>query len=196
MDRKPPETAALSASLLDASKRLSTRTVFFHQAVAHHLGLHVTDHKCLDLVLEEGRVTAGRLAEWTGLTTGAITSVINRLEKAGFVRRVKDPLICGSFTSNPSSTVCSPFWTFLRRSAKRCRRFTPGIRPASFVSSSTMSNGRPRCWLTRRSGSGGRRDGAAAAHDSPQGQAPPVRKSKRPLLHRTVQQRPLSICEP
>jgi predicted transcriptional regulator len=91
MDRKPPETAALSASLLDASKRLSTRTVFFHQAVAHHLGLHVTDHKCLDLVLEEGRVTAGRLAEWTGLTTGAITSVINRLEKAGFVRRVKDP---------------------------------------------------------------------------------------------------------
>jgi DNA-binding MarR family transcriptional regulator len=48
-------------------------------------------YKCLDLVLGMGRATAGQLAELTGLTTGAITSVINRLEKAGFVRRAKDP---------------------------------------------------------------------------------------------------------
>jgi len=91
MHRKSSDADDLLPALLEASRRLSTQTVFFHQAVAKFLGLNVTDHKCLDLVLREGRATAGRLAEWTGLTTGAITSVINRLEKAGFVRRVKDP---------------------------------------------------------------------------------------------------------
>jgi len=81
----------LNRALLDASRRLSTQTVFFHQAVAKALGLHITDHKCLDLVVGMGKATAGQLAGMTGLTTGAITSVINRLERAGFVRRTKDP---------------------------------------------------------------------------------------------------------
>jgi DNA-binding MarR family transcriptional regulator len=91
MNRQKPVQPELYPSLLDASRQLSTQTVFFHQAVAKYLGLNITDHKCLDLVLGMGRATAGQLAELTGLTTGAITSVINRLEKAGFVRRVKDP---------------------------------------------------------------------------------------------------------
>ncbi|ALS29298.1 MarR family transcriptional regulator [Paenibacillus sp. 32O-W] len=81
----------LNRELLDASKRLSTQTVLFHQNVAAYLGLNITDHKCLDLVLGKGRVTAGQLAELTKLTTGAITSVLNRLEEAGYIRRVKDP---------------------------------------------------------------------------------------------------------
>jgi DNA-binding MarR family transcriptional regulator len=45
---------------------------------------------CIDFVNVEGRMTAGRLAELTGLTTGAITGVVDRLEKAGFVRRERD----------------------------------------------------------------------------------------------------------
>jgi DNA-binding MarR family transcriptional regulator len=81
----------LYSALQDASRRLSTQTVFFHQAVAKYLGLNITDHKCLDIVMGMGRASAGQLADLTGLTTGAITSVINRLEKAGFVRRAKDP---------------------------------------------------------------------------------------------------------
>lgn len=85
------ELHTLYTSLQHASKELSTQTVFFHQAVAKYLGLNITDHKCLDIVLGMGRATAGQLADHTGLTTGAITNVINRLEKAGFVRRVKDP---------------------------------------------------------------------------------------------------------
>lgn len=91
MNRQEPVQPELYSSLLDASRQLSTQTVFFHQAVAKFLGLNITDHKCLDIVLGMGRTTAGQLAELTGLTTGAITSVINRLEKAGFVRRAKDP---------------------------------------------------------------------------------------------------------
>jgi len=91
MNRQEPVAPELINALLEASKRLSTQTVFFHQAAAKYLGLNITDHKCLDIVLGMGRATAGQLAELTGLTTGAITSVINRLEKAGFVRRAKDP---------------------------------------------------------------------------------------------------------
>jgi DNA-binding MarR family transcriptional regulator len=63
----------------------------FHQAVADRLGLNPTDHKCLDLVHRAGGATAGDLAEWTGLTTGAITGLIDRLERAGFVRREDHP---------------------------------------------------------------------------------------------------------
>lgn len=91
MDHREPAHPELFNALLEASRRLSTQTVFFHQAAAKYLGLNITDHKCLDIVLGMGRATAGQLAELTGLTTGAITSVINRLEKAGFVRRAKDP---------------------------------------------------------------------------------------------------------
>ncbi len=70
---------------------MGVHVIMFHQAVAERLGLTITDHKCLDFVLREGSVTAGQLSRLTGLTTGAITGVIDRLEKAGFARRQPDP---------------------------------------------------------------------------------------------------------
>jgi len=72
-------------------REISTETIMFHQAVADVLGLHITDHKGLDLIYRYGHMPAGRLAELTGLTTGAVTGIIDRLEKAGYVRRVNDP---------------------------------------------------------------------------------------------------------
>ena len=70
---------------------MSTETIMLHQIVADVLGLHITDHKCLDLIRQFGAMPAGRLAELTGLTTGAVTGIIDRLEKAGYVRRANDP---------------------------------------------------------------------------------------------------------
>src|SRR5690606_28009828 len=55
------------------------------------MGLNATDHKCLDFLHRTGPVTAGQLAQLTGLTTGAVTSVIDRLEQAGYAVRDKDP---------------------------------------------------------------------------------------------------------
>jgi len=72
-------------------REMSTETIMFHQAIANVLGLHITDHKCLDLIYRFGAMPAGRLAELTGLTTGAVTGIIDRLEKAGYVRRTNDP---------------------------------------------------------------------------------------------------------
>src|SRR5262245_19155826 len=74
-----------------AGRQLSAATIMFHQAIADRLGLNPTDHKCVDLLVTAGPMTAGELADATGLTTGAITGVIDRLEEAGFVRRADDP---------------------------------------------------------------------------------------------------------
>ena len=75
-----------------AMRRASSQTVLFSQAVASRLGLHPTDLGTLDILTREGRLTAGRLAELTGLSTAATTSLIDRLERSGFARRVRDPV--------------------------------------------------------------------------------------------------------
>jgi DNA-binding MarR family transcriptional regulator len=71
--------------------RLSTATILFHQAVADRFEVSATDLKCYSILRQAGPITAGDLAERTGLTTGAITGVIDRLERADLVRRVRDP---------------------------------------------------------------------------------------------------------
>lgn len=91
MSRAPGERDELLDGLKSAGRRLSTATIMFHQAVADRLGLNPTDHKCVDLLLLDGPQTAGELAGRTALTTGAITAAIDRLERAGFVRREDDP---------------------------------------------------------------------------------------------------------
>jgi DNA-binding MarR family transcriptional regulator len=63
----------------------------FDQAVADHLGMNRTDMRCLDLIDQAGGMTAGELARAAGLTSGAVTAVIDRLERAGMARRVADP---------------------------------------------------------------------------------------------------------
>jgi DNA-binding MarR family transcriptional regulator len=70
--------------------RMSTATILFHAAVADRLGISATDVKCYSILRQTGPITAGELAERTGLTTGAITGVIDRLERVALARRVRD----------------------------------------------------------------------------------------------------------
>ena len=86
----PKARAALLQQLEEAMRRSSAQGVIFGQTVADVAGISGSDLECLDFLNLEGRVTAGRLAEVTGLTTGAITGVVDRLENAGFVRRERD----------------------------------------------------------------------------------------------------------
>ena len=76
--------------LENAMRRVSSQGAMFAKTVADRAGISSADMDCIDFVNVEGRMTAGRLAELTGLTTGAITGVVDRLEKAGFVRRERD----------------------------------------------------------------------------------------------------------
>jgi len=90
MSTKTKKRRELEAALNAAMRDVSGQGVLYSQAVAERLGINSTDLECLDHILR-GPVTAGRLAELTGLTTGAITGVIDRLERIGFARRERDP---------------------------------------------------------------------------------------------------------
>jgi len=72
------------------ARRHSTATVLFHHAVAERLGVGPTDLKCLDVLRERGEMTGSELVAITGLTSGAITGVVARLERAGYLRREPD----------------------------------------------------------------------------------------------------------
>lgn len=85
------QRADVRAALVEASRDMAGWTLMVHQAITSRFGLGPTDMKCLDLARGEPDLTAGRLAEVTGLSTSAVTSVVDRLEKRGFVERARDP---------------------------------------------------------------------------------------------------------
>jgi DNA-binding MarR family transcriptional regulator len=87
MSRRKREVWERMLNEIRASQNATAR---FDQAVADTLGLNRTDMRLVDLLDREGRLTAGELAAGTGLTTGAITTAVDRLEQAGFARRVRD----------------------------------------------------------------------------------------------------------
>jgi DNA-binding MarR family transcriptional regulator len=62
----------------------------FDEVAREKLGVNRTDLRCLNIVENHGPITAGKLAELSGLTTAAVTSVLDRLEKAGYARRTRD----------------------------------------------------------------------------------------------------------
>jgi DNA-binding MarR family transcriptional regulator len=70
-------------------REFSARVVLFHETVAQRLGLHASEVKALRL-LGEGVMTAGQVAELTGLTAASVTALIDRLEAMGFVGRERD----------------------------------------------------------------------------------------------------------
>lgn len=88
--KETTRTELLSAVLLK-TRKMTGQGILFSQAVADRLGLAVTDAEALEQLAAMGRATAGQIAELTGLTTGAATRMIDRLEQSGFVRRGADP---------------------------------------------------------------------------------------------------------
>ena len=78
-------------SVLRSLRRVNLQGSFFGQTVAIRFGLSESDIEALEVLIDTGSTTAGTLSELMGLTTGAVTRVIDRLEQAGYVRRVPDP---------------------------------------------------------------------------------------------------------
>ncbi len=73
-----------------ASRKYSDTSIMMHEAISHKAGLSGTDHKYLGLLMQKGAMTAGELSRLTGLTGGAITGLIDRLEKKKLVKRDYD----------------------------------------------------------------------------------------------------------
>jgi len=70
-----------------ASRQYSDASTFMHEAIARKAGLTGSDHKYLGLILQHKELTAGDLSKLTGLTTGAVTGLIDRLEKKKLLKR-------------------------------------------------------------------------------------------------------------
>lgn len=71
----------------NVSRQYSDASIFMHEAIARKAGLSGADHKYLGLILQHGELTAGDLSKLTGLTTGAVTGLIDRLEKKKLLKR-------------------------------------------------------------------------------------------------------------
>jgi DNA-binding MarR family transcriptional regulator len=82
---------ALGYVLGDAVRSNQRATDLVDDLLCQLLGINRTDARALDLLHQRGRMTAGALAQESGLTSGAITAVIDRLERAGYAARVADP---------------------------------------------------------------------------------------------------------
>ncbi|HZW30139.1 MAG TPA: MarR family transcriptional regulator [Isosphaeraceae bacterium] len=104
--------------------------ILFHEAVAARLGLSAVEWKCLGLLDQHGPTTAGRLAELSGFTTGAITGIVDRLEKAGYVRREPNPrdrrsiIIQGLPNSGLRKQVMPIFASLGRAMEEVCSRYS------------------------------------------------------------------------
>ena len=81
----------LFQELFDEVRAGQRATDAVDEAAAQVIGVNRTDSKCIDILEQHGRMSAGELARQSGLTTGAVTAVIDRLERLGHVRRVADP---------------------------------------------------------------------------------------------------------
>ncbi len=86
-----PSHAELIASANAISREAVGLGAIFAKAAADRMGVSQSDFECIDIIGQRGRVTAGDLAAASGLTTGAVTGVIDRLEAAGIARRERDP---------------------------------------------------------------------------------------------------------
>lgn len=71
----------------ETSRQYSDASIFMHEAIARKVGLSNTDHKYLGLILQYESITAGEISKLTGLTTGAVTGLIDRLEKKELLKR-------------------------------------------------------------------------------------------------------------
>lgn len=77
-------------SISDLGRQFSDTTILMHEAIAKKAGLSGTDHKYLGFLVQQGAMTAGELSKLTGLTTGAVTGLIDRFEKKKLAKREFD----------------------------------------------------------------------------------------------------------
>lgn len=123
------EAAAKAGRFL--GRELSTAQIAFHEAVAAEIGLSAAEWKSLGLLDQYGPLTAGRLAELSGFTTGAITGIVDRLDRAGYARRERDPVDRRSVIIHPvrfqevRKRVAPILESLGKRMGELCAAYTP-----------------------------------------------------------------------
>jgi DNA-binding MarR family transcriptional regulator len=88
--RRGPKRDELIGRLALAIRASQNASDAYDERVARELGINTTDLRCLDVLGQRGPLTAGQLAEAMHLSSGAVTTLVDRLERAGYARRVRD----------------------------------------------------------------------------------------------------------
>jgi DNA-binding MarR family transcriptional regulator len=83
---------------------LATAVIAFHEAGARRLGMTAAERKCAGMIAELGECTPKQLADMSGLSSGAITGIVDRLERAGYARREPNPKDRRSIIIRPMNT--------------------------------------------------------------------------------------------
>jgi DNA-binding MarR family transcriptional regulator len=110
---------------------LSGAVIIFHEAVSRRLGMTAAERRTLSVLGEMGVATPGQLATATGLTTGAITGIVDRLEKAGYAKREPNPddrrsvLIHGRQQEKVMALLRPIFGSLSAAMAELAARYTP-----------------------------------------------------------------------
>jgi DNA-binding MarR family transcriptional regulator len=110
-----------------AGREMSARSVMFYTLIAKLIGLSVSDLRAWDLLVGYGPISASEFANLTGLTAGAVTGLIDRLARAGAVKRVPDPddrrkviiVVTSELRSGKTSVYFDAFQVALKRMYKR-----------------------------------------------------------------------------
>ncbi|MFC4065885.1 MarR family transcriptional regulator [Actinoplanes subglobosus] len=123
-----PARATAIADLMRAGRETTRLSTVFRYAIADRLGLAVSDLECLDFLADSGPATAGQIAERTNLTTGAVTSMVRRLQQAGYITAERDPAdrrrVIVSLRPERGDELERPYERF----AERARRLVEGYR--------------------------------------------------------------------
>ena len=86
-----PSHAQLRETVIRCLREFIAGSIIYNQQVADHVGLRLTDMQCINVLDLMGPSTPGELARSTGLTTGGVTVMLDRLQKGGYVKRVPNP---------------------------------------------------------------------------------------------------------
>lgn len=123
------DASELALRFKEAIRANQAATDLFDETLVAFLGINRTDGRCLDIIDRFGKVSAGQLAIESGLTTGAVTAVIDRLEAAGYVCRVRDPVdrrkVWVELTDEMRGITQRIFGFYMRDGGRMLERFTP-----------------------------------------------------------------------
>jgi MarR family transcriptional regulator, organic hydroperoxide resistance regulator len=124
-----PAPAATTADLMRAGRETTRLSTVFRHAIAERLGLTISDLECLDHLADNGSATAGQIAERTNLTTGAVTSMLRRLQQAGYITAERDPAdrrrVIVTLRPERTAELERPYERF----AEQAKRLIEGYRP-------------------------------------------------------------------
>lgn len=112
-----------------AFREYSSAVDAVNQIVGERMGINRTDHRVLEILARKGPMTAGDLAAAGHLTTGAVTTVLDRLERAGYARRIRDTedrrRVLVEQTRAGSETALQYYGPFMERSFDAMTNYTP-----------------------------------------------------------------------